>query len=127
MPSRHFSGKPEPWPVEGGEKTEEPTQKKLDDALKRGDVAKSQELNVWFGLAAATLSVSMFGDQAVSSLGRTLTRFLAHPETIAIDGASLTTMTGGLGLADRGRARPADAGADGRGGRGQHRSSTRRC
>ncbi len=83
---------------EGGEKTEEPTRKKLEDALKRGDVAKSQELNVWFGLAAATLAISIFGDGAVSSIGRMLTRFLEHPETIAIDGASLRTMTGGLGL-----------------------------
>lgn len=84
---------------EGGEKTEEPTLKKLDDALKRGDVAKSQELTVWFGLAAATLAIASFGDQAVSSLGATLTRFLASPETIAVDGASLRAMTGGLGLA----------------------------
>ena len=81
---------------EGGEKTEEPTRKKLDDALKRGDVAKSQELNVWFGLAAATLAISIFGDGAVSSLGKTLTRFLKHPETIAIDGTSLRTMARGM-------------------------------
>ena len=37
------------------DKTEDPTQKKLDDALKRGDVAKSQEVNTWFVLAGATL------------------------------------------------------------------------
>lgn len=84
---------------EGGEKTEEPTRKKIEDALKRGDVAKSQELNVWFGLAAATLAVSMFGDGAVASLNATLIRFLAEPQTIAVDGASLRTMAGGLGIA----------------------------
>jgi len=85
--------------AEGGEKTEEPTLKKLDDALKRGDVAKSQELTVWFGLAAATLGVASFGDHTVSSLGQTLTRFVAAPQTFTMDGASLRTMTGGLGLA----------------------------
>lgn len=84
---------------EGGEKTEEPTQKKLDDALKRGDVAKSQEINTWFGLAAATLALSMFGDGAVSSLTRTLTRFLAESHSYSTDGASLIKMAGGLGLA----------------------------
>ncbi|PZQ19039.1 MAG: flagellar biosynthesis protein FlhB [Ancylobacter novellus] len=84
---------------EGGEKTEEPTRKRLDDALKRGDVAKSQELNVWFGLAAATLVISIFGDGAAASLGQALTRFLAAPETIAVDGLSLRAMAGGLGLA----------------------------
>jgi flagellar biosynthetic protein FlhB len=83
---------------EGGERTEEPTQKKLDDALQKGDVAKSQEINTWFGLAAATLVLSVFGDQAVSEIGRMLTRFLAAPHLIPIDGESLRTMTGGLGL-----------------------------
>jgi len=37
------------------EKTEDPTQKRLDDALKRGDVAKSQEVNTWLVMAGAAL------------------------------------------------------------------------
>jgi flagellar biosynthetic protein FlhB len=37
------------------EKTEDPTQKRLDDALEKGDVAKSQEVNTWFVIAGATL------------------------------------------------------------------------
>ena len=28
--------------------TEDPTQKRLDDAHEKGDVAKSQEVNTWF-------------------------------------------------------------------------------
>jgi len=32
-------------------KTEEPTQKRLEEALKRGDVVKSQEVNTWFVVA----------------------------------------------------------------------------
>ena len=32
------------------ERTEDPTQKRLDEALKRGDVVKSQEVNTWFVL-----------------------------------------------------------------------------
>lgn len=83
----------------GGEKTEEPTAKRLEDARKRGDVAKSQEMNVWFGLAAATLAISIFGEGATASLGQTLTRFLANPETMLVDGLSLRAMAGGLGLA----------------------------
>ena len=84
---------------EGGERTEEPTRKKLDDALKRGDVAKSQEINVWFSLAAATLAISIFGDGAAASLTATLTHFISEPHRYAVDGVSLTTMAGGLGLA----------------------------
>ena len=41
----------------------------------------------------------MFGDGAAASLGQTLTRFLAAPERIAVDGLSLRAMAGGLGLA----------------------------
>ncbi|MEM8811764.1 MAG: EscU/YscU/HrcU family type III secretion system export apparatus switch protein, partial [Pseudomonadota bacterium] len=37
------------------EKTEDPTQKKLEDAHKKGDVAKSQEVNTWFIVAGIAL------------------------------------------------------------------------
>jgi len=40
---------------DGGERSEDPTQKRLDDALERGDVAKSQEVNTWFMIAGAPL------------------------------------------------------------------------
>ncbi|MFD1702746.1 flagellar biosynthesis protein FlhB [Methylopila henanensis] len=83
---------------EGGEKTEQPTQKKLDDAVKRGDVAKSQEVSTWFSLAAATLALSVFGDGAVSGLNATLTRFLSDAHSFRTDGVSLTAMAGGVGL-----------------------------
>ena len=42
------------------DKTEDPTQKRLDDAHERGDVAKSQEINTWFVIAGATLVLSTF-------------------------------------------------------------------
>ena len=42
------------------DKTEDPTQKRLDDAHDRGDVAKSQEVNTWFVIAGATLVLSTF-------------------------------------------------------------------
>ncbi|MFC7051849.1 flagellar biosynthesis protein FlhB [Hansschlegelia quercus] len=83
----------------GGEKTEEPTRKKIEDAAKRGDVAKSQEINVWFGLAASTLALSAFGGSAASSLKPTLAMFLQRPQTFALDGPALINMAGGLGLA----------------------------
>src|SRR5581483_9457032 len=49
----------------GGERTEDPTQKRLDEALERGDVAKSQEVNTWFMISGATLVLSTFA----SSIG----------------------------------------------------------
>ena len=40
------------------ERSEDPTQKRLDEALERGDVVKSQEVNTWFIIAGATLAIS---------------------------------------------------------------------
>jgi flagellar biosynthetic protein FlhB len=40
------------------DKTEDPTQKRLDEAHERGDVAKSMEVNTWFIIAWATLVLS---------------------------------------------------------------------
>lgn len=46
---------------EGGEKTEEPTQKKLTDARKEGQVAKSQELSSAISLIAVFLLLRIIG------------------------------------------------------------------
>ena len=47
--------------AEGGEdqedRTEDPTQRKLEQAIERGDIAKSQEINTWFVLAGGTLAL----------------------------------------------------------------------
>ena len=37
------------------ERTEDPTPKRLDEAIKRGDVVKSAEVNTWFMIAGGTL------------------------------------------------------------------------
>lgn len=44
----------------GGEKTEEPTTKKLEDARKEGQVSKSQELTTAFSLMGLFLSLKIF-------------------------------------------------------------------
>lgn len=54
------------------EQTEDPTQKKLDDAHKKGDVAKSQEVTTWFMLIGSAL---LFAIMAPIT-GATLTREL---------------------------------------------------
>jgi flagellar biosynthetic protein FlhB len=50
------------------EKSEDPTAKRLDDAINRGDVAKSQEVNTWFLLLGATVAFFMFGGESVNKL-----------------------------------------------------------
>jgi flagellar biosynthetic protein FlhB len=50
------------------EKSEDPTAKRIEDAIKRGDVAKSQEVNTWFLLLGATIAFFMYGGVSASKL-----------------------------------------------------------
>lgn len=67
------------------QKTEEPTQKKLDDAKEKGQVAKSQEVNHWFMILAATIMVMMFLPTTMKSFGGLLQKFIEQPHLIAVD------------------------------------------
>ncbi len=67
------------------QKTEDPTQKRLDEAHKKGDVAKSQEISHWFMLSAATLAVAMFSGSLVEALRPRLAGFLARPHEIVAE------------------------------------------
>ena len=60
------------------EKTEDPTQKRLDDALKRGDVVKSQEVSTWFIIAGATLVLVAFSGGMGQGLTTTLRGLIAN-------------------------------------------------
>ena len=51
------------------ERSEDPTQKRLDEALERGDVAKSQEVNTWFVIAALNDSYTLFRPGDIPLLG----------------------------------------------------------
>lgn len=50
------------------QKTEEPTQKKLDDARKKGQVALSREVNNWIMLCAGTLLIAGMSSWVMSDL-----------------------------------------------------------
>jgi len=80
------------------DKTEDPTQKRLDDALERGDVAKSQEVNTWFVLAAATLALVMCPGSIASGLGTSFRGLLAGAHRVPIDRGGLTELISKLGL-----------------------------
>ena len=71
------------------ERTEEPTQRRLDEATKRGDVAKSQELSVFFGLGALTFSVMLAGEWSSRNLTFDLRFFLAQAHTVPDDPAAI--------------------------------------
>ena len=70
------------------DKTEDPTQKRLDDAQDRGDVAKSQEINTWFMIAGATLVLSTFSG-SIGGIETPLRNLIANSWMIHTDGPSL--------------------------------------
>ena len=74
---------------ERSEKTEEPTQKRLEDAWRRGDVAKSQEVTGWFGLLGATVMILGLAGPLARDLAAALTPFLAAPGQLPADATGL--------------------------------------
>ncbi|MCF6199763.1 MAG: flagellar biosynthesis protein FlhB [Hyphomicrobiaceae bacterium] len=71
------------------EKTEEPSQKKLDDAKKKGNIPKSQEVTSWFMLLSATLFIMIFSGDMSLALAGLLSGFMGDMQDIPMDGASL--------------------------------------
>src|SRR6266700_2131597 len=71
------------------EKTEDPSQKRLDEALRHGDVAKSQEVNTWFVTAASALVLLSFSASAAGDLRSMLRNLLANSYQIPLDGGAL--------------------------------------
>lgn len=67
------------------EKTEEPTSRKLERARKKGDVAKSQEVNNWFVMVGAALVLAVLGGTAAGTLADSLKTFLMSPHSIPMD------------------------------------------
>jgi flagellar biosynthesis protein FlhB len=80
------------------DKTEDPTQKKLDDALLKGDVAKSQEVNNWFIIAGATLVLMSFAGSMSDGLTTTLRGLIANSYRINMDGPALPSLFQKLGI-----------------------------
>jgi flagellar biosynthetic protein FlhB len=84
---------------EDAEKTQDPTQKRLDDAHERGDVAKSQEVNTWFLIAGGTLVMSSFSGSIGSGIQMPLRNLIANSWMIHTDGAGLLALAQSLSYA----------------------------
>ena len=79
-------------PGDDSEKTEEPSQKRLEEALKRGDVVKSQEVNTWFIMAGATLVLMAFSAGMSRDLTATMRGLIANSWQISVDGPALPAL-----------------------------------
>ncbi len=73
------------------QKTEEPTQKRLADAEKKGQVAKSQEIGNWFMLTAATIGLITMSTSVAGDVKSVLLQFLEQPHAINADMIHLQT------------------------------------
>ena len=74
----------------------DPSQKRLDEALERGDVVKSQEINTWFVIAAGTLVMSTFGGSIGNGILVPMRNLLANAWMIRVDGPGLLKLAGSL-------------------------------
>jgi flagellar biosynthetic protein FlhB len=79
------------------EKTEDPSQRRLDEALRHGDVVKSQEVNIWFVTAASALVLLSFSAAAAGDLRSMLGNLLANSYQVSFDGTALAGLLRRLG------------------------------
>lgn len=74
---------------DGTEKTEDPTEKKLRDAQEKGDVAKSQEVNTWFIMAASLIVIVGFAGNMATGLMESFAGIVEHSYSIPVDEGGL--------------------------------------
>jgi flagellar biosynthesis protein FlhB len=89
--------------TEQEDKTEEPSQRKLDEARAQGDVIRSQDVGSFFVLAASAVVVlTMIGPMSLNLSG-VMAAFLERPHEMSVDGAGLQRLgwdvMGRVGLA----------------------------
>jgi len=66
------------------QQTEQPTQKRLDEAREHGDIVKSPEVQAFVLLLGGTLAIMMFGASTAKSMTSAMLMFLEQPDRIGI-------------------------------------------
>jgi flagellar biosynthetic protein FlhB len=69
------------------QKTEDPTQRRLEQAREKGQVAKSQEVTHWFMILAAAMLIGVFGESFAGGVTSSVYKFIARPHSIRVDGS----------------------------------------
>ena len=74
-------------------KTEDPTPRRLEEARKKGDVAKSPDLPQWMALMGAATVAAMSGGWLARDMMIALLPFIAHPDAFALgNGGAVAVM-----------------------------------
>ena len=84
---------------EQSSKTEDPSQKKLEDAHGKGDVAKSQEVVTWFMLMGSAAIFSIMAPGAAKELMAALELIMMNADRISLEGAGIGAFFNNLALA----------------------------
>src|SRR5579863_5744962 len=80
------------------EHTEDPTPRRLEEAIKRGDVVKSVEVSTWFTIGGGTLMLMIFADPMAMNLQAMFRGLLQHSGEIPVDGPALDHLVKGLAM-----------------------------
>jgi len=84
--------------ADDSQKTEDPSQKRLDDAHSKGQVPSSREINHWFMMLAIVMSVTIFLPGSLQRITHSLTSFLEAPHAMPVDQGALQKMFTDLSL-----------------------------
>jgi flagellar biosynthetic protein FlhB len=75
------------------DRTEEPTQRKLDQAIEKGDVARSQEIGTFFVLCGFTLALLVGAGWSARDAALSLRSFLMNAHQVPSDAAAFSAVT----------------------------------
>jgi flagellar biosynthetic protein FlhB len=74
------------------QQTEEPTQKRLDQAREHGDVIKSPEVSAFILLLGGAIAVALFGASTTKGMAQALRVFLEQPDQMSLDPADIMAL-----------------------------------
>ena len=77
------------------QKTEDPTQKRLDEAREKGDIAKSQDVPVWF-LMMATAALMAGAGPLAGMIAEPLAKIMDHPHAFKLTDGGAQQLLGNL-------------------------------
>lgn len=78
------------------QRTEEPSQKKLDEALKKGEVAMSHEVRHFFVLMAVALAITISGQRVLTGFREIFKTMIEKSYSYPVDGGHLISLFGEL-------------------------------
>jgi flagellar biosynthetic protein FlhB len=78
------------------QKTEEPSQRRLQEAREKGQVAQSREVQHWIVILGVALAIFIFASQVSNGTARLMLPFLERPETIPVDFDNLRQTFAGI-------------------------------